>query len=212
MHPRSRKLPLFDWEPFLLGIVLLAALAASLTVRLAVTGTIVGVIAALVALPAIVQLVRIGLRTGGERNSASRLVRLDGFDLRPVATDGTLMLDETNRRQDSIDLALGWTENSFTVVLWPSATRWLGRELRTEAYFVGGPRPARAGFLPRGTDASIGEALESLRDTGVLVTVDARIFGDGKLPDPTRPFTRLARPLTVEVGRPVDDALAGIRP
>ncbi|KQO06470.1 hypothetical protein ASF06_15510 [Agreia sp. Leaf244] len=212
MHPRSRKLPLFDWEPFLLGIVLLAALAASLTVRLAVTGTIVGVIAALVALPAIVQLVRIGLRTGGERNSASRLVRLDGFDLRPVATDGTLMLDETNRRQDSIDLALGWTEHSFTVVLWPSATRWLGRELRTEAYFVGGPRPARAGFLPRGTDASIGEALESLRDTGVLVTVDARIFGDGKLPDPTRPFTRLARPLTVEVGRPVDDALAGIRP
>ncbi|KQP55662.1 hypothetical protein [Agreia sp. Leaf283] len=212
MHPRSRKLPLFDWEPFLLGIVLLAALAASLTVRLAVTGTIVGVIAALVALPAIVQLVRLGLRTGGERNSASRLVRLDGFDLRPVATDGTLMLDETNRRQDSIDLALGWTEHSFTVVLWPSATRWLGRELRTEAYFVGGPRPARAGFLPRGTDASIGEALESLRDAGVLVTVDARIFGDGKLPDPTRPFTRLARPLTVEVGRPVDDALAAIRP
>ena len=212
MHPRSRTLPLFDWEPFLLGVVVLAALAASLTVRLAVTGTIVGVIAALVALPAVVQLVRLGLRSGGERNSASRLVSLDAFELCAVATDGSLMLDETGRRQDSIDLALGWTERSFTVVLWPSATRWLGRELRTEAYFIGGPRPARAGFLPRGTDASTGVALERLRDSGVLVTVEARIFGDGKLPDPTRPFTRLARPLTVEVGRPVDDALAVIRP
>jgi hypothetical protein len=211
MPAHRRKLSLFAWEPFLLGVVLAAALAASLTVRLAVVGTIVGVLAAVVALPAVVQLVRLGFRSGGEHNSSSRLVSLHGFELRPVPADGMLVLDETGRRQDSIDLALGWTDDALTVVLWPGATRWLGRELRIEAYFIGGPRPARAGFLPRGTDASIGRTLERLRDEGVLVTVPARVLGDGKLPDPSRPFTRLARPFTVEAARPVDDALAGIR-
>lgn len=211
MPSRRRKLPLIAWEPFLLGAVLVAALAASLTLRLAVVGTIVGVVAVIVALPAVIQLVRLGFRSGGEHNSSSRLASLAGFELRDVPTEGTLVLDESSRRQDSIDLALGWTNHQLTVVLWPGATRWLGRELRVEAYFVGGPKPARAGFLPRGTDASIGEALERLRDDGVLVTLPARVLGDGKLPDPSRPFTRLARPLTVEIGRPADDAIAGIR-
>ncbi|MBF4634276.1 hypothetical protein ITJ38_07680 [Agreia pratensis] len=212
MPAPRRKLSVFAWEPFLLGLVILAALAASMTVRLPVVGTVVGAISIAVALPAIVQLVRLGLKSGGERNSASRLARLDGFQLREVHVDGVLMLDETNRRQDPIDLALGWTDPALTVVLWPGATRWLGRELRVEAYFFGGPKPARAGFLPRGTEASIGEALEKLRDEGVLATVPARVFGDGKLPDPSRPFTRLARPLTVEVGRPADGAIDAIRP
>ncbi|SKA85798.1 hypothetical protein SAMN06295879_0832 [Agreia bicolorata] len=212
MPASRRKLSVFAWEPFLLGIVLLAALAASMTVRLPVAGTIVGVVAVIVALPAIVQLVRLGISRGGDRNTPSGLARLDGFALYDVPVDGVVMLDETNRRQDSIDLALGWTDPALMVVLWPGATRWLGRELRVEAYFVGGPKPARAGFLPRGTDASIGEALEALRDEGVLVTVPARVFGAGKLPDPSRPFTRLARPLTVEVGRPADGAIGAIRP
>jgi hypothetical protein len=212
MPAPRRKLSLVVWEPFLLGLVIVAALAASMTARLPTIGTIIGAIAIVIALSGIVQLVRLGFRSGGERNSASRLATLDGFDLRAVPVDGVLMLDETNRRQDSIDLALGWTDPALTVVLWPGATRWLGRELRVEAYFVGGPRPARAGFLPRGTDASIGQALEKLRDGGVLVTVPARVFGDGKLTDPARPFTRLARPLTVEVGRPADDAIAAIQP
>ncbi|WP_374945441.1 hypothetical protein [Agreia sp.] len=211
MPPPRRKLSLFLWEPFLLGVVLLAALAASLTVRVAVVGTIVGVLAVTASVAAILQLVRLGVRSGGGRNSSSRLASLDGFELRDVPTDGMLVLDETSRRQDSIDLALGWTEHDLTVVLWPGATRWLGRELRIEAYFVGGPRPARAGFLPRGADASLGEALERLRDDGVLVTLPARVLGDGTLPDASRPFTRLARPFTVETGRPADDAIAGIR-
>jgi hypothetical protein len=212
MPSRRRKLSVAEWEPFLLVVVLLAALAASLTVRLAVVGTIVGVLAVLIALPAIIQMVRLGIKSGGEHNSSSRLASLDGFELREVATDGVLFLDETARRQDSIDLALGWTEHALTVVLWPGATRWFGRELRVEAYFVGGARPARAGFLPRGADASIGETLERLRDEGVLVTVAARVFGDGKLPDASKPFTRLARPFTVQVGRPADDALAAFQP
>jgi hypothetical protein len=211
MPSRRRKLSLLEWEPFLLGVVLLAALAASMTARFGVAGTIVGVLAVLVAVPAIIQIVRLGLKSGGDRNSSSRLATLDGFDLREVAADGTLVLDETSRRQDSIDLALGWSDHSLTVVLWPGATRWFGRELRIEAYFVGGPKPARAGFLPRGADASIGDDLERLREEGVLVTVGARVFGAGKLPDASRPFTRLARPFTVEVGRPADDALSDIR-
>lgn len=210
--PSRRKLALLAWEPFLLGVVLLAALAASMTARLGVVGTVVGVLSVLVAVPAMIQIVRLGFASGGDRNSSSRLASLEGFDLREVATDGMLVLDETSRRQDSIDLALGWTDHALTVVLWPGATRWFGRELRVEAYFVGGPKPARAGFLPRGAGASSGEALELLRDQGVLVTVGARVFGDGRLPDASKPFTRLARPFTVEVGRPADDALAGIRP
>ncbi|SMQ67971.1 hypothetical protein [Agreia sp. VKM Ac-1783] len=212
MPAPRRKLSVVVWEPFLLGLVIVAALAASITARLPVIGMIIGAIAIVIALSGVVQLVRLGFRSGGERNSTSRLATLDGFDVRAVSVDGVLMLDETSRRQDSIDLALGWTDPALTVVLWPGATRWLGRELRVEAYFVGGPRPARAGFLPRGTDASIGQALEKLRDGGVLVTVPARVFGDGKLTDPARPFTRLARPLTVEVGRPADDAIAAIQP
>jgi hypothetical protein len=212
MPSRRRKLSLLEWEPFLVGVVLAAALAASMTARLGVTGTVIGVLAVLIAVPAIVQLVRLGLTSGGDRNSSSRLASLDGFDLREVATDGMLVLDETSRRQDSIDLALGWTDHALTVVLWPGATRWFGRELRIEAYFVGGPKPARAGFLPRGADASIGQDLERLRDEGVLVTVAARVFGNGMLPDASKPFTRLVRPFTVEVGRPAGDALAGIRP
>lgn len=211
MPSRRRKLSLLSWEPFLLGVVLLAALAASLTVRLDIVGTIVGVLAVIVAVPAVIRFTRLGLRSGGEHNSSARLVTLTGFDLRDVPTEGKLVLDESSRRQDSIDLALGWSDHALTVVLWPGATRWLGRELRIEAYFVGGPKPARAGFLPRGTDASIGEDLERLRDEGVLVTLPARVLGDGKPADPTRPFTRLARPLTVEVGRPADDAVTGIR-
>jgi hypothetical protein len=212
MPSRRRKLSLLEWEPFLLGVVLLAALAASMTARLDVVGTVVGVLAVLVAVPAIVQIIRLGLTSGGDRNSSSRLASLDGFDLRAVTADGMLILDETSRRQDSIDLALGWTDHSLTVVLWPGATRWFGRELRIEAYFIGGPKPARAGFLPRGADASIGLDLERLRDEGVLVTVAARVFGDGALPDASKPFTRLARPFTVQIGRPADDAVAGIRP
>ncbi|KQM58337.1 hypothetical protein [Agreia sp. Leaf210] len=211
MPAPRRKLSLLVWEPFLLGIVVVAALAASMTSRVPVVGTVIGIVAVVVAVPAIVQIVRLGVRSGRDRNSASRLVRLDGFDLREIAVDGVLMLDESNRRQDSIDLALGWTDPALTVVLWPGATRWLGRELRVEAYFAGGPTPARAGFLPRGTGASIGKTLEALRDEGVLVTVPARVFGDGKLPDPSRPFTRLSRPLTVEVGRPAEGAIDAIR-
>lgn len=212
MPPRPRKLSLLEWEPFLVAVVLVAALAASFTVRLNLIGTIVGSLAAVVAVAAIVQLVRLGLHSGGERNSSSRLARLDGFELIETATDGMLVLDETSRRQDSIDLALGWTDHSLTAVLWPGATRWLGRELRIEAYFVGGPRPARAGFLPRGADASLAPSLERLRDEGVLVIVPARVLGAGRLPDASRPFTRLARPFTVEVGRPADDAVQSIRP
>jgi hypothetical protein len=212
MTSRRRKLSLLSWEPFLLGVVLLSALAASMTLRLGVVGTIVGVVAVFVAAPAAVRLIVLGIRTGGDRNSSARLATTAGFELREATVDGVLVLEETARRQDSIDLALGWTGEAMTVVLWPGATRWLGRELRVEAYFIGENRPARAGFLPRAVDDSVGPALEALRADGILMTVPAWVLGNGRRPDPTRPFTRLARPLTVEIGRPADGSLQASGP
>jgi hypothetical protein len=208
--PRQRRTKsLLVWEPFLLGVVLVCALAASLTARLGATAVIVGVLAALIAIPAVVQLVRLGLREGGGRNSSRLLASVSDFELVGAPTQGVLFLDGTKQRQDSIDLALGWTGGESRVVLWPRATNWFGRELRVEAYLLDGDHPARAGFLPRAADASDALALEALLDRGILVTVPAVIRGAGKLVDPARPFTRLERPFTVEVGRPQLDQIVG---
>ena len=208
MPPQRRTKSLLAWEPFLLGLVLVCALAASLTARLGSAAIVVGVLAALIAIPAVVQLFRLGLREGGGRNSSRLLASVSGFELVEAPTQGVLFLDATKQRQDSIDLALGWTGGESRVVLWPRATSWFGRELRVEAYLLAGDHPARAGFLPRAADASDALALEALLDRGILVTVPAVVRGAGKLVDPSRPFTRLERPFTVEVGRPQLDEIA----
>ncbi|CAD5999816.1 hypothetical protein [Agreia sp. COWG] len=209
--PDRRKLPLLRWEPFFLAVILLAALAASLTLRAGTVGAIVGVLAAVVAVPAVIQLVRLGLREGEGRNSARRLVSIDGFEVTVPATSGRVLLDETKTRQDSIDLALGWSKDASAVaVLWPEATRWLGRELRTEVYLINGGRPCRAGFLPRAVDEAVSPGLVELRERGMLVSVAAVVIGNGRRADPDRPFTRLARPFTVEIAVPDEDALREI--
>jgi hypothetical protein len=133
-------------------------------------------------------------------NPPGSLLTLDGVELVDLATDATVFLDETSRRQASIDIALTGSGQRLEAVLCPGATRFLGREYRTEAYLIAGGKPHPAGFLPQKRDALMANGLAELAAKGIYVRVSATVLGAGKAPDPARPYALLARPFTVSVG------------
>lgn len=212
MPPRLPRKPLWRWEPFLLVMIVVSVtigyIAAKLDLPvvtpLVLIAAVGGIVVCAWRLVGIVLAERRGPTVGG------RLQTLDGFTLVRTDEGSRLALDESSRRQSSIDIAIAAEGSTPRAVLFPGATRWLGREIRTEVYLVSGTRLLPAGFLPARTEALLGDRLAELYGHKTLVEVPTTVRGAGKPVDPLRPYAPLERPFTVEIrlGEPLEAASA----
>jgi hypothetical protein len=199
---RRRKLPLWQWPPLVVVVVFALALVMVNLAHLGIpiVTVLVTVVGATVLVLAVLWAVREQWRRRHVANPPGSLLTVEGLELVELAADAVVFLEETSRRQASIDIALTSSDQPLEAVLCPGATRFLGREYRTEVYLVAGGKPHPAGFLPRKRDALMADGLAKLAAKGVYVRVPATVLGAGKAPDPARPLRLLSRPFTVSVG------------
>jgi hypothetical protein len=206
---RRKKLPLWQWPPFIVVTAFAVAILMVFLSRLGIPGmtVVASILAVLAAIAVVLWLVWDARRRRSARNLPGTITTLDGITRVRLEPEVFVFLDETSRRQASIDVAVSGAPQPFEALLCPGATRFLGREFRTEVYLIAGGTPHKAGFLPRGRDALMADGLAELAARGMYVSVTASVLGAGKAPDPARPYALLPRPFTVSVG--VGD-LAGI--
>ncbi|MCU1475590.1 MAG: hypothetical protein JWQ64_283 [Subtercola sp.] len=175
---KRKKLPLWRWDPFLLGVVLVASLVGGIferldvpvlsVVALAVLLTVAAAAAVLLVLPLFVRAMR--------RDGEGTLTLGPGVTLTPAETDDVLPVVDGNRYQGSIEAAIAHGTSPFTAVLVPRATAWLGRDYRVAVDLLIGQRVYRAGYLPREIDQRVDAALAPLAESGHYVTVPASIL------------------------------------
>jgi hypothetical protein len=175
---KRKKLPLWRWDPFLLGVVLVASLVGGIferldvpvlsVVALAVLLTVAAAAAVLLVLPLFVRAMR--------RDGEGTLTLGPGVTLTPAETDDVLPVVDGNRYQGSIEAAIAHGTSPFAAVLVPRATAWLGRDYRVAVDLLIGQRVYRAGYLPREIDQRVDAALAPLAKSGHYVTVPASIL------------------------------------
>jgi hypothetical protein len=201
MPPRLPRKPFWRWEPFLLLMIVvfvsIGYVAAKFDLMIITPVIVVVAIAGIVfcgwRLVGLVVVERRGPTAGG------RLQSVENFQLIHTENGARHVLEESTRRQSSIDIAIAAVGATPNAVLFPGATRWLGRELRTEVYLMAGNKLQPAGFLPVRTEARVGHQLAALFRQNTLVEVSASVRGAGKSVDPARPYAPLERPFTVEI-------------
>ncbi|MEF2975815.1 hypothetical protein [Subtercola sp. YIM 133946] len=184
-RPVRQKLPLWRWDPFLLGVVLVGSLIGAVFERLdlpvvtAVALTVLLLIAGAAAVLLVLPLFVLALRRDGE----GTLALGPGVTLVEGETDDVLPVVDGKRHQGSIEAALAHGVSPFTAVLVPRATAWLGRDYRVAVDIVIGSRVYRTGYLPREIDQRADAALAPLAEQGRYVTVPASILNQ------KRPYT-----------------------
>ena len=186
MHddPRTFK-PLWRWELLLFALVLVLAIAANLVLRIpspAVSGVLSVVL--LVLAVALAAALIVPLITSKGRDSENTLRSVEGRDLVLLESVGetpvTVRVEESERRQTSIDAARAKSRLTPKAVLTPDASRWLGRELRVAVDLVADDgRVYRAGFVPRRFGATLRPALLDLRSRGEVAVVPVEVSGGG---------------------------------
>ncbi len=175
MTGRRRRKPLWRSELFLLALVLVLAMVAGLVSRsdLGVAGPILSGLLLALALAAAVLLV-VPLVRRGRPDAESARVSVAGIDLVDLPPELRVPVDETRRRQTSLDAALARSSGELSAVLTPDATRWLGRELRVAVDLIADDGEVhRVGFLPRDVDAQWSERLRGLAAHGAVARVRA---------------------------------------
>ncbi|GGF24806.1 hypothetical protein [Subtercola lobariae] len=175
---KRKKLPLWRWDPFLLGVVLVVSLIGALfeqldapvlsAVALTVLLTIGAVAAVLLVLPLFVRTMR--------RDGEGSFALSPDVTLTPAETDDVLPVVDGNRHQGSIEAAIAHGDSPFTAVLVPRSTAWLARDYRVAVDLLAGGRVYRAGYLPREIDQRVDAALAPLAQSGHYVTVPASIL------------------------------------
>jgi hypothetical protein len=196
VHPIRRK-PLWRWELLLLALVLVLAMTASVVSAAdwPVIGPVLSILLLVAAIALALALIVPLIRRGGRDSEGTRR-SLDGARLVPYADAAAaagvhiaprrLAVDETSRRQTSIDAARA-TSTGLRAVLTPDASRWLGRELRVAVDLVTDKGTIhRAGFVPRDVDASIHRVIAPLTAEGRAALVPVVVSGS-------------TRPITVEI-------------
>lgn len=180
--PARRSKPLTRWEPFpflvLLVLLLLTGIVrpdAPPALFWAFIGLVVVALAWLV-----VSVVRSARR--GNPDQWGDLSTLDGLDVvdaprRERQVRSVVPVEDTQRHQPAIDLALLHGGAEQEAVLVPRASRWLSLRYRIGVQLVGGDRPRHAGFLGRAADERWLELLDALRERGRYVRVPAIVTG-----------------------------------
>ncbi|MCU1480222.1 MAG: hypothetical protein JWQ19_1008 [Subtercola sp.] len=188
MNTKRLKLPLWRWDPFLLGVLIVASLIGTVFERLdapvlspiglAVVLTIGAAAAVLIVLPLFVRALR---RDGEGTLSIGPETTLEAI----TATDSDTVLPvvDGKRYQGSVEAAVAHGDAPFTAVLVPRATAWLGRDYRVAVDLLVGGKLYRAGFLPREIDQRVDAVLAPLALASQYVTVPASIL------NPQKPFT-----------------------
>jgi hypothetical protein len=188
MNPTRRFKPFWRWEVFLLAMVLVLAMAASIVTRpdWPVVGPVLSIVLLVLAVLCALALVVPLLRPKG-RDSEGTLRSLDGVELVPfesLAVQGgspvparRLRVVETERRATSIDAAEA-KSRALRAVLTPDASRFLGRELRVAVDLVGDDGTVyRAGFVPPDVDTQLNAVLQPLRAAKQAALVPVTISG-----------------------------------
>ncbi|UFS60136.1 hypothetical protein [Subtercola endophyticus] len=188
MNTKRVKLPLWRWDPFLLGVLIVASLIGTVFERLAVPVltpiglTVVLTIGAAAAVLIVLPLFVRSLRRDGE----GTLELGPGISLEEVAasdSDTVLPVVDGKRMQGSIEAAVAHGDAPFTAVLVPRATAWLGRDYRVAVDLLVGGKLYRAGYLPREIDQRVDARLTPLARSAQYVMVPASIL------NPKKPFT-----------------------
>ena len=178
--------PIWRWEVFLLAMVLVLAIAANAVVRAdwPVVSPLL-TIALLVVAVGLAVLLIVPLVTAKGRDSENTRKTLKGVELVPLEPVGekrvSMRVEESERRQTSIDAAVATSRDTPVAVLTPRASRWLGRELRVAVDLVGdGGGIHRAGFVPRQFTVALDEPLRMLAAEGRAARVPVVVNGGGE--------------------------------
>lgn len=182
MHPSPRRKPLWRWEVFLFGVVLLLAIVSGFLVRAdwGLGGAIAVVVLLAVALVAAGLLIVPLLRPNG-RDSENTRRSIEGVELAPLG-DGsdarTVRVLRSERRQSAIEAARAKSAGEPRGVLTPDASRWLGRRLQVAVDLVADDGAVyRAGFLPPEIDSRVDELLRPLTARGAAAVVPVQVVG-----------------------------------
>jgi hypothetical protein len=202
--PRTRRKPLWRWEPFPYAVVLLLVIVTG-TVRPDATPIAFWVLLAVtVAAIAAFAILLIRERGRGRANpdGSGRLVTLEGLTIVDAAARHArpTPVAETARHQTVIELARLRAGDEPEAVLVPGATRLFGRRLLVGVQLVAGAgRLLHAGFLPGGAEDRWYEELAELQTRDVYLRVPAAVRGT-------------ARPFSVELDLGgLDDAIRSAR-
>jgi hypothetical protein len=180
--PRTRRKPLWRWEPFPYAVVLLLVIVTG-TLRpdatpIAFWVLLSATVAAIVVFG--VLLVRDRRRGPSNPDPSGRLVTLHGLTIVDAAVRRArpTPVAETGRHQTAIELARLRAGDEPGAVLVPGATRLFGRRLHVGVQLVTpDDRLLHAGFLPSGAEDWWYEELAGLQATGVYVQVPAVVHG-----------------------------------
>jgi membrane protein implicated in regulation of membrane protease activity len=176
MSERRRRKPLWRSEVFLLVVVLVLAVVAGFVSRQdlgPVLGPVLsGILLALAVVAAVLLVVPMFRR--GRPDAESAYATLAGLDVVDLPDEVRVTVDDSRRRQTSLDAALARSGTELRAVLTPAATRWLGRELRVAVDLVADDGALhRVGFLPRDVDELWSERLDALAAHGAVARVRA---------------------------------------
>jgi hypothetical protein len=183
MSSSPRRKPLWRWEAFLFGVVLVLAVVGSVLARApwGVAGAVLTFVLLVVAVAAAVLLVLPLLRRGGRdsENSRRAVDRAAVQELPAAGERMTVPVLETKRRQLGIEAARNRSAGEPLAVLTPDASRWLGRRLRVAVDLVADDGTVyRAGFVPPEIDAALDALVRPATAEGRIVEVPVRILGD----------------------------------
>lgn len=182
MHPSPRRKPLWRWEVFLFGVVLLLAIVSGFLVRADWgLGGAIAVVALLVVAVAAAGLLIVPLLRPNGRDSENTLRSVDGVELEPL-DDGsdarTVRVLQSERRQTAIEAARAKSAGEPRAVLTPDASRWLGRRLQVAVDLVADDGAVyRAGFLPPEIDGRVDALVRPLAARGAAAVVPVRVVG-----------------------------------
>ncbi|MFB2584063.1 hypothetical protein [Herbiconiux liukaitaii] len=186
MNSSPRRKPLWRWEAFLFGLVLLLAIVAGSIVRAGwglIGALVVG--ALLVVAVAAAALLIVPLVRPGGRDSENTLRSVEGVELVPLtsgeAEQRTVRVLQSERRQSAIEAARAKSAGEPRGVLTPDASVWLGRRLQVAVDLVSdGGTVYRVGFVPPELEADLERRLRPLAERGAAALVPVRIVGESR--------------------------------
>lgn len=175
----ARRKPLWRWEPspyLLLFVFVLISGALQASDQPVLFGTALG-ISVIIALIIVLSLVMAGLKGKRNPDEFGNLLSLDGLTVRESesTTERMTRIEDTGRHRHSIAAATAYSDENFTAVLVPDATRWLARRYRVGVQLVAGSRVFHVGFLAPALGDELNALLTPLSEENIFVQVPAEV-------------------------------------